>query len=124
MYRDKKVVVVMPAYAAAKTLETTYHEVMDQNGIVDHVIVVDDCSPDETVAIAEKLPHTTVYRHEENRGYGGNQKSCYRLALEQGADIVIMVHPDDQDTPMLIPSMAPVIGNGLYACVLGSPKTY
>jgi glycosyltransferase involved in cell wall biosynthesis len=120
MYRDKKVVVVMPAYNAAQTLETTHREVLDQEGIVDHVIVVDDASPDETTAIAETLPHTTVYRHERNRGYGGNQKSCYRLALEQGADIVIMVHPDYQYTPQLIPAMASMIGNGLYHCVLGS----
>lgn len=120
MYRNKKVVVVMPAYNAARTLEATYREVMDQDGIVDHVIVVDDCSPDETVDIAKKLPQTTVFRHEQNRGYGGNQKSCYRLALEEGADIVIMVHPDYQYTPMLIPSIAAIIGNGLYPCVLAS----
>lgn len=119
MYRDKKIVVVMPAYNAAQTLETTYQEVMDQ-GIVDHVIVVDDCSSDETTEIASGLPNTTVYRHEVNRGYGGNQKSCYRLALEEGADIVIMVHPDYQYTPLLIPSIAAVIANGLYPCVLGS----
>lgn len=120
MYRDKKVVVVMPAYNAAQTLETTHQEVLDQQGIVDHVIVVDDASPDETTEIAKGLPHTTVFRHEENRGYGGNQKSCYRLALEQGADIVIMVHPDYQYTPQLIPAMASMIGNSLYHCVLGS----
>ena len=119
MFRDKKVIVVMPAYNAAQTLEKTHAEVMDQ-GIVDHVIVVDDCSPDETTDIAKTLPVTTVYRHEENLGYGGNQKSCYRLALEKGADIVIMVHPDYQYTPLLIPAMASLIGNGLYHCVLGS----
>lgn len=119
MYRDKKVVVVMPAYNAAQTLQTTYNEVMDQ-GVVDHVIVVDDASVDETTAIAKSLPETTVYTHAENRGYGANQKSCYRLALEQGADVVIMVHPDYQYTPQLIPAMASMIGNGLYHCVLGS----
>jgi glycosyltransferase involved in cell wall biosynthesis len=119
MFRDKRVVVVMPAYNAAQTLETTYKEVMDQ-GVVDHVIVVDDASHDETTKIAKTLPHTTVYTHPQNRGYGGNQKTCYRLALEQGADIVIMVHPDYQYTPMLIPAMASMIGNGLYHCVLGS----
>lgn len=119
MYRDKKVVVVMPAYNAAQTLRQTHAEVMDQ-GVVDLVIVVDDASRDETTAIAKSLSNTIVYTHEENRGYGGNQKSCYRLALEHGADIVIMVHPDYQYTPMLIPAMATMIGNGLYECVLGS----
>lgn len=119
MYKDKKVVVVMPAYNAAQTLGKTYQEVMDQ-GVVDLVIVVDDASRDETAAVAAKLPATLVHVHPSNRGYGGNQKSCYRLALEAGADIVIMVHPDYQYTPMLIPAMASMIGNGLYPCVLGS----
>lgn len=119
MYKDKKVVVVMPAYNAAKTLQDTYDEVMDQE-IVDHVIVVDDASPDETTAIAKTLADTTVFTHEKNRGYGGNQKTCYKLALEKGADIVIMVHPDYQYTPLLIPAMASIIANGLYPCVLGS----
>lgn len=120
MYKNKKVVVVMPAYNAAETLERTYHEVMDQESIVDHVIVVDDCSSDNTSAIASELPHTTVHTHEQNTGYGGNQKSCYRLALEMDADIVIMVHPDYQYTPQLIPAMSSMIGNGLFHCVLGS----
>jgi len=84
------------------------------------VIVVDDGSRDETVAIAGTLPNTTVYVHEKNLGYGGNQKSCYRIALEERGDIVIMVHPDYQYTPLLIPAMATMIGNGLYHCVLGS----
>ena len=119
MFRDKKVVVVMPAYNAAETLRQTHEEVMDQ-GIVDLVILVDDASHDDTTAIAETLPHTRVHRHERNRGYGGNQKTCYRMALEEGADIVIMVHPDYQYTPKLIPAMAALIGNGLYPCVLGS----
>jgi glycosyltransferase involved in cell wall biosynthesis len=119
MYQDKKVIVVMPAYNAAETLEQTHAEVLDQ-GIVDHVIVVDDCSSDNTTAIAQKLLNTTVHRHEKNTGYGGNQKSCYRLALEMDADIVIMVHPDYQYTPQLIPAMASMIGNGLYHCILGS----
>lgn len=119
IFKDLKVVVVMPAYNAAGTLEKTYHEVMAQ-GVVDLVIVVDDCSGDETVELARSLPQTLVHRHDENRGYGGNQKSCYRLALEQGADIVIMVHPDYQYTPKLIPAMASLIGNGLYPCVLAS----
>ncbi len=109
----------MPAYNAAKTLRKTYDEVMAQ-GIVDRVIVVDDGSSDETVSIAKTLPHTIVHAHKKNMGYGGNQKSCYKLALEEGGDIIIMVHPDYQYTPKLIPAMASMIGNGLYHCVLGS----
>jgi glycosyltransferase involved in cell wall biosynthesis len=119
MYNSKKVIVVMPAYNAAETLQKTYNEVMAQ-GIVDLVIIVDDSSRDATVKIAAGLPHTLVHRHETNKGYGGNQKTCYRLALENGADIIIMVHPDYQYTPKLIPAMASIIGNGLYACVIGS----
>ena len=109
----------MPAYNAAATLRQTYEEVMAQ-GIVDLVIVVDDASTDETMAIAENLPKTIVHRHLENQGYGGNQKTCYGLAMEHGADIIVMVHPDYQYTPKLIPAMASLIGNGLYHCVLGS----
>src|SRR6266851_1357171 len=93
MLNGQKIVVVMPAYNAAKTLRQTYDEVMAQN-IVDLVIVVDDASRDETTAIAQQLPKTKVFTHEKNLGYGGNQKTCYRLALAEGADIVIMVHPD------------------------------
>ncbi len=119
MFKDKKIVVVMPAYNAAKTLVQTFDEVMAQ-GVVDRVIVVDDASRDETTAIAKKLPNTVVFTHEKNLGYGGNQKSCYRLALQEGADIVIMVHPDYQYTPKLIPAMASMIASGLYPCVLGS----
>ncbi|MEN6466142.1 MAG: glycosyltransferase family 2 protein [Syntrophaceae bacterium] len=119
MFKDKKVVVVMPAYNAASTLQITYSEVMSQ-GVVDEVVVVDDASHDETLKIAKSLPNTVVYRHPENRGYGGNQKTCYRLALDRGADITIMVHPDYQYTPKLIPAMASLIGNELYHCVLGS----
>src|SRR5687767_2698169 len=119
MYQQKKTVVVMPAYNAAKTLEKTYQEVMSQN-VVDLIIIVDDASRDETTAIARRLPQTLLHIHEKNRGYGANQKTCYRLALEQGADIVIMVHPDYQYTPLLIPAMASMIGNELYHCVLGS----
>ena len=119
MYKNQKVVVVMPAYNAALTLKKTYEEVMAQE-IVDLVIVVDDHSDDSTVEIAESLPRTIVSAHDKNLGYGGNQKSCYRLALEHGGDIVIMVHPDYQYTPLLIPAMATLIGNGLYHCVLGS----
>jgi glycosyltransferase involved in cell wall biosynthesis len=119
MYKENKVIVVMPAYNAARTLRKTYDEVMAQ-GIVDRVIIVDDSSGDETVSIAKTLPHTIVHAHKKNTGYGGNQKSCYKLALEEGGDIVIMVHPDYQYTPQLIPAMASMIGNGLYHCVLGS----
>lgn len=119
MYKGKKVVVVMPAYNAAKTLRRTYDEVMEQE-IVDHVIVVDDASKDETTEIARALPHTTVLRHERNTGYGGNQKSCYRLAIAAGADIVVMIHPDYQYTPKLIPAMVSIIANDLHPCVLAS----
>src|SRR5258706_14359687 len=109
----------MPAYNAARTLERTYAEVM-AHGIVDRVIVVDDASADHTVALARELPHVRVHVHEKNKGYGGNQKTCYRLALEAGADIVIMVHPDYQYTPKLIPAMASMIANDLHPCVLAS----
>ncbi|MDX2081182.1 MAG: glycosyltransferase family 2 protein [Terrimicrobiaceae bacterium] len=119
MFRQSKVVVVMPAYNAERTLRRTHAEVLDQ-GIVDLVIVVDDQSSDKTVEVASTLPLTKVLRHEKNRGYGGNQKTCYRAALDEGADIIIMVHPDYQYTPKLIPAMASLIGNGLYPCVLGS----
>ena len=119
MYKDKKVVVVMPAYNAAKTVIQTHREVMDQ-GIVDLVILVDDASRDETARIAGDLEKTKVVVHPKNLGYGGNQKTCYKTALAEGADIVIMVHPDYQYTPMLIPAMASMVGNGLYHCVLGS----
>jgi len=109
----------MPAYNAAQTLQKTYDEVMAQ-GIVDKVIVVDDASFDETVKIAKGLPNTIVHTHPHNQGYGANQKTCYRLALEEEADIVIMVHPDYQYTPKLIPAMASMIANDLYPCILGS----
>ena len=119
MYKDKKVVVVMPAYNAEKTLTQTHREVLEQD-IVDLIIVVDDASSDHTTSVAAELPQTVIHTHIQNRGYGANQKSCYRLALEHGADIVIMVHPDYQYTPQLIPAMTSMIGNGLYHCVLGS----
>lgn len=119
MYKDKKVIVVMPAYNAELTLRQTYEEVMEQ-GIVDLVIVVDDASRDETAAVARTLEKVKVLVHESNKGYGANQKTCYKHALEEGADIVIMVHPDYQYTPKLIPAMACLIGNGLYHCVIGS----
>ncbi len=119
MYQEKKVVVVMPAYNAEKTIKQTHAEVFKQ-GIVDLVVVVDDCSSDRTVEVAQALPDTIVHEHASNTGYGGNQKSCYRIALEHGADIIIMVHPDYQYTPLLIPAMATMIGNQLYHAVLGS----
>jgi glycosyltransferase involved in cell wall biosynthesis len=119
MFNGKKVVVVMPAYNAASTLRRTYDEVMAQ-GVVDRVIVVDDASRDETTAIARTLPQAVVHTHPRNMGYGANQKTCYRAALDSGADIIIMVHADYQYTPKLIPAMASLIGNGLYHCVLGS----
>jgi len=109
----------MPAYNAEATLRKTHDEVMAQ-GIVDNVIVVDDASNDRTLEIAFTLPKTVVHQHEKNCGYGGNQKTCYRMALEAGADIVIMVHPDYQYTPSLIIAMASLIANNLYHCVLGS----
>jgi glycosyltransferase involved in cell wall biosynthesis len=119
MFNSQKIVVVMPAYNAARTLRKTYDEVMAQ-GIVDLVIVVDDASHDETAAIARTLDRVQVEVHPENRGYGGNQKTCYRLALAAGADIVIMIHPDYQYTPALIPAMASMVASNLYPCVLAS----
>src|SRR5580692_4810378 len=119
MYFGKKVVVVMPAYNAAKTVTVTVDEVIQQ-GIVDKMILVDDRSRDDTVAVASQLLGVQVYVHEKNKGYGGNQKTCYRLALEAGADIIIMLHPDYQYTPKLIPAMASIIANGVHPCVLGS----
>jgi len=108
----------MPAYNAEKTLETTYREIpMD---IVDEVVVVDDASKDRTVDKAHELGIRHVIKHESNKGYGGNQKSCYDYALQLGADIVVMVHPDYQYTPKLIPSIVYIIANDLYPVVLGS----
>lgn len=109
----------MPAYNAAKTLRRTYDEVM-ATGVVDRVVLVDDFSSDETVAIARGLPNVAVHVHERNLGYGGNQKSCYRLALAEGADIIVMIHPDYQYTPKLLPAMASMVASGIYDCVLGS----
>jgi glycosyltransferase involved in cell wall biosynthesis len=119
MYKDKKIVVVMPAYNAAQTLEKTHREVLEQ-GIVDLVIVVDDASRDDTAPLARSLPQTEVHVHDRNKGYGANQKTCYRAALDAGGDIIIMVHPDYQYTPQLIPAMASIIANDLYPCVLAS----
>ncbi len=118
MINNKKVVVVLPAYNAAKTLEITYNEI-DFN-IVDDVILVDDLSKDDTVEVGKKLGIKHIVVHEKNTGYGGNQKSCYKKALEIGGDIVIMLHPDYQYTPKLIPAMASLLASDLYYVVLGS----
>lgn len=118
MINGKKIVVVMPAYNAEKTLEQTYAEIpMD---IVDEVILTDDCSKDNTVEKAKALGIKEVLVHEKNKGYGGNQKTCYNRALEIGADIVIMVHPDYQYTPKLVHSMAYMIANEVYPVCLAS----
>lgn len=118
MLKGKKIVVVLPAYNAELTLKRTYDEIPFD--IVDEVVLVDDCSKDNTVEVAKQIGIRHVIRHEKNRGYGGNQKTCYDKALSLNADIVIMLHPDYQYTPLLIPSMANIIGNDLYECVLGS----
>ncbi|MBN2521531.1 MAG: glycosyltransferase family 2 protein [Bacteroidales bacterium] len=118
MIENKTITVVLPAYNAEKTLEQTYYEIPFD--IVDNVILVDDKSSDNTIKVAEKLGIEHIIRHEENKGYGGNQKSCYNKALELGSDIIIMLHPDYQYTPYLIHSMAYLIANGVYEVVLGS----
>ena len=118
MIHKKKIVVVMPAYNAEKTLEKTFHEIPFD--IVDEVIIVDDFSNDNTLVEAKRLGIQHVIVHEKNKGYGANQKTCYQKALNLGADIVIMLHPDYQYTPKLIPSIAYLISNGLYPVVLGS----
>lgn len=118
MINGKKVAVIMPAYNAGKTLEKTYNEIpLD---VVDEVILTDDRSTDDTVELAKKLGINHVIVHETNRGYGGNQKSCYNKALEVGADIIIMVHPDYQYTPQLIVPMVSLIANDVYPCVIAS----
>ena len=117
MIQDKKVVVVMPAYNAEKTLRRTYNGIPHK--IVDEIVLVDDASQDHTVAVSRELGITTIV-HSENRGYGGNQKTCYKTALDLGADIVIMLHPDYQYTPHLITAMASLLAEGLFDCVLGS----
>jgi glycosyltransferase involved in cell wall biosynthesis len=119
MLQGQKIVVVMPAYNAGDTLQKTWSEVIEQE-IVDLVIVVDDGSHDQTLAVARTLPKVVAHAHAANRGYGANQKTCYGLALQHGADIVVMVHPDYQYTPKLIPAMAGLVASGLYSCVIGS----
>lgn len=118
MLNGKKIVVVLPAYNAALTLERTYNEIPFD--IVDEVVLVDDHSKDDTSDVGRKLGIRHIIRHENNKGYGGNQKTCYTKALELGADIVIMLHPDYQYTPKLIPSMCHIIAQDLYPVVLGS----
>lgn len=118
MYKGKKVVVVLPAYNAALTLEKTYNEIPFD--IVDEVILCDDASNDNTSELAEAIGIKHVLVHEKNKGYGGNQKTLYNKALELGGDIVIMLHPDYQYTPKLIPTMVNIIGEDLYPVVLGS----
>jgi glycosyltransferase involved in cell wall biosynthesis len=118
MIKGKKITVVLPAYNAASTLEQTYREI--PFGIVDEVVLVDDNSTDKTIAKAKELGITHVVKHEVNRGYGGNQKSCYSRALGLGSDIIIMLHPDYQYTPKLIESMAYIIANDVYPVVFGS----
>ena len=118
MIKGKRVAVVLPAYNAAQTLAKTYHEIpMD---MVDDVILVDDKSRDNTVQVAQELGIRHIVEHQKNRGYGGNQKSCYNKALELNADIVVMLHPDYQYTPMLLQSMCYIIANEVYPIVLGS----
>ncbi len=117
MIANQRVAVVLPAYNAAQTLERTCGEI--PRDIVDDVILTDDASRDETVAIARRLGLFTI-RHEHNKGYGGNQKTCYAAALARGADLVIMLHPDYQYSPTLIPAMAAMLISGHYDCVLGS----
>jgi glycosyltransferase involved in cell wall biosynthesis len=118
MLNGKKVVVVMPAYNAAKTVQQTYDEL--PHDVVDDVVLVDDCSRDDTAEVAHRIGINHVIVHDKNLGYGGNQKTCYRYALDIGADIVIMVHPDYQYTPKLCTAMASLIATGVYECVLGS----
>ncbi len=117
MLHEKKIAVVMPAYRAEKTLEECYRAI--PHDIVDTVLLVDDASDDATLAVAERLGIRT-HRHPHNRGYGGNQKTCYTLALAAGADIVVMLHPDYQYEPRLITAMAAMIASGVYDVVLGS----
>lgn len=118
MIKNKKIVVVLPAYNASQTLEKTYNEIPFD--IVDEVVLVDDCSKDNTIEVAQKIGIKHIIRHDINKGYGGNQKTCYDTALKLGADIVVMLHPDYQYTPKLIHSMTYLIANEVYPVVLGS----
>jgi len=118
MINNKKIAVVLPAYNAARTLQKTCEEI--PHDIVDFIILTDDKSSDETLEIASRLPIDQTIIHDRNMGYGANQKSCYNKALDMGADIIVMLHPDYQYTPRLIPSMCYLIANGLFSVVLGS----
>ena len=118
MLNGKKIVIVLPAYKAAKTIERTYREIPFD--IVDDVVLVDDNSPDDTVEVGKSLGIKHIIKHEKNTGYGGNQKSCYKKALEIGADIVIMLHPDYQYTPKLIHAMSSIIAYDVFPVVLAS----
>ncbi|MCB0736090.1 MAG: glycosyltransferase family 2 protein [Bacteroidetes bacterium] len=118
MYKGKKIVVVMPAYNAEKTLENTLNDIPD--GWVDELVLVDDCSSDKTAEKAQQLGVDHIIEHDKNLGYGGNQKTCYETALKLNADIIIMLHPDYQYNPKLIPAMASLIASGLYDVVFGS----
>ncbi|HPW67489.1 MAG TPA: glycosyltransferase family 2 protein, partial [Salinivirgaceae bacterium] len=118
MIKNKVITVVLPAYNAEQTLERTYNEIPFD--IVDNVVLVDDCSKDNTIDVANKIGIKHIIKHEKNRGYGGNQKTCYTKALELNSDIVIMLHPDYQYDPALIHSMAYLIANDAYPVVFGS----
>jgi glycosyltransferase involved in cell wall biosynthesis len=118
MINNKKIIVVLPAYNAAKTLQKTFEEIPFE--VVDDVIITDDFSPDETIAVAKKIGIKHIIVHDKNKGYGANQKSCYQKALELNADIIVMLHPDYQYTPKLIPAMCTLVANDLYDVVLGS----
>jgi glycosyltransferase involved in cell wall biosynthesis len=118
MINGKKVTVILPAYNAARTLRQTYQEI--PHGLVDEVILTDDASTDDTLTVAEQLGIHHVLKHDHNKGYGANQKTCYAAALSRDADIIIMLHPDYQYTPRLIPSMVYLIANNVYSVVLGS----
>ncbi len=118
MYLNKKVIVVLPAYNAALTLQKTMEEI--PYDIVDEVVFVDDNSTDNSIEVAERIGIKHIIKHAENKGYGGNQKTCYNKALELNGDIIVMLHPDYQYTPLLITAMVAIIGNGLYPVVFGS----
>lgn len=118
MYQGKKVIVVLPAYNAALTLQKTISEI--PTDIVDDIVFVDDNSTDNSVEVAQQIGIKHIIKHKENKGYGGNQKTCYNKALELGGDIIIMLHPDYQYTPLLITAMTSIIGNGIYPVVFGS----